>query len=126
VYVLAVVNNNLPVPVPSFSIPPPVPPMALDTVIPPALVVPKLKFALAVIPPAMVKVFVPEVISVFILEAEATVIVPDNVAAANELLSNLIAPVLLTPVPLIVIASGIVKADDPLISIAAPVPTKVL
>jgi hypothetical protein len=95
--------------------------MALETVIPPALVVPKLKFALAVIPPAMVKVFVPDVISVFILEAEATVIVPDNVAAAAELLRSLIAPfALLYPKPLIVIGSGIASVDAALISKAAP------
>ena len=68
----------------------------------------------------MVKVFVPDVISVFILEAEATVIVPDNVAAAAELLSSLIAPVFATPVPFIEIGSGIVSVDVALISNAAP------
>ena len=124
-YVFAVVKSNLPVPVPSFSIPP-APLIALETVIPPLFVVPKLKLALAVIPPAMVKVFVPDVISVFILEAEATVIVPDKVAAAAELLMNLIAPVLLAPVPLIEIASGIVSVDAALISNAALFPIVVV
>ena len=61
--------------------------------------------------------------SVLILEAEATVIVPDNVAACAPL-TNRIAPPLLSPVPFIVIASGIVNAVElPLISKAAPVPT---
>ena len=60
-------------------------------------------------------------ISVFILEADATVIVPDNVAAANELLSSLIAPfALLNPKPFIVIGSGIVSVAAALISNAAP------
>ena len=47
--------------------------------------------------------------------------VPDNVAAAAEVLRNLIAPVLLTPVPFIVIGSGIVNVVAALTSIAVPV-----
>ena len=62
-----------------------------------------------------------DVISVLILEADATVIVPDKVAAADELLSNLIAPfTLLYPKPFIVIGSGIVSVVAALISNAAP------
>jgi hypothetical protein len=66
-----------------------------------------------------VKVFVPVVTFVFILDGEDTVIVPVNVAAAAPL-TNLIAPPLLKPVPLSVIVSGILNAVDPLISSAAP------
>ena len=69
-----------------------------------------------------VKVNVPELISVFILEAAPVVIVPDKVAAEAPV-TNLIAPVLLIPVPLIVMDSGIAVA--PLISIAALDPTNV-
>ena len=64
----------------------------------------------------------PEAISVLILDAAATVIVPDNVAADAPVI-NLIAPVLLIPVPFIVIASGIAVA--PLISNAALAPIEV-
>ena len=60
-----------------------------------------------------------------ILDSLAVVMVPDNVAAEVEVLRNLIAPVLLTPVPLIVIGSGIVSAEAALISIAVPVATLV-
>ena len=83
---------------------------------------PKVNPAVFVIAPVIVNVFVPEAISVFILEAAATFIVPDKVAAAAPVI-NLIAPVLLIPVPLMVMASGIEVA--PLISIAALAPTVV-
>ena len=75
--------------------------------------------------PLIVKVLVPVAISVLILDEVATVIVPLIVAACAPL-TNLIAPVLLSPVPLIVIVSGIDNAAEvPLISKAAPVPTVV-
>ena len=77
---------------------------------------PNVNPALFAIAPLIVNVFVPEAMSVLILDAAATVIVPDNVAADAPVI-NLIAPVLLIPVPLIVMASGIAVA--PLISNAA-------
>ena len=74
----------------------------------------------------MVKVFVPDVISVLILEAVGTVSAPDKVAA-DEVLNNLIAPLTpLYPKPFIVITSGIVSAVAALISMAAPDPTVVV
>ena len=85
---------------------------------------PNVNPAVLVIPPLIVKVFVPEAMSVLILDAAATVIVPDKVAAEAPVI-NLIAPVLLIPVPLTVMASGIVNVDAPLISIAALAPTNV-
>ena len=92
-----------------------------DTTILPELVVPKLIGKVFVIPPVIVKVLVPALTSVLILDSLALVIVPDNVAALVEVLRNLIAPVLDTPVPLIVIGSGIVIAVAALTSIAVPV-----
>ena len=91
-----------------------------DTAIFPVLVVPKVIPAVFVIPPVIVKVLVPELTSVLILVALAAVIVPDNVGVEVDVLSNLMAPVLLTPVPFNVIASGIVIAVVALISIAVP------
>ena len=67
----------------------------------------------------IVKVLVPELTSVLILEAVATVIVPVNVAAFAPL-TSLIAPASFIPVPFIVIASGIDIADPPLISMTVP------
>ena len=100
--------------------------MTLDTVIPPtlALGIPKVIPPVLVMPPLIVNVFVPEAMSVFILDAVATVMVPDKVAAV-EPLTNLIAPVVapFKPVPLMVMASGMVNADPvPLISKAARFP----
>ena len=68
---------------------------------------------------------VPDAASVLILDSLAVVIVPDNVATLLEVLRNLIAPELLTPVPLIVMGSVIVSAEVALISIAVPVATLV-
>ena len=66
---------------------------------------------------------VPVAISVLILDAEATVIVPDKVAAFAPLTNLMAPPVPDIPNPFIVIASGIVNAVLPLISKAAPDPT---
>ena len=67
---------------------------------------------------------VPVAISVLILEAVATVMVPDKVAACAPLTNLMAPPVPDIPNPLIVIASGIVNAAEvPLISKAAPDPT---
>ena len=52
-----------------------------DTTILPELVVPKLIGKVFVIPPVIVKVLVPALTSVLILDSLALVIVPDNVAA---------------------------------------------
>ena len=104
----------------------PEPLIALEIEIPPALAVPNVKPPVFVIAPVLiVNVFVPTVTSVFIVEAVCAVIPPVNVVAGAPAIS-LIAPVLLGPLPFNVNTSGIVKADAPLISIAAPVPTKVL
>ena len=88
-----------------------------DTVILPVLVVPKVIGKVFVIPPVIVKVLVPALTSVLILEAVAVVIVPDIVAALAPVI-NRIAPVPPTPVPFNVMASEILAA--PLISIAVP------
>ena len=101
-------NNNLPAP--SFVI------VLLAVLLPEIIPViekspipPNVNPAVFVIPPLIVNVFVPEVMSVLILDAAATVIVPDKVAAP-EVLKILMAPALLAPKPLMEMASGIVMA----------------
>ena len=95
-----------------------------DTAILPVLVVPKVNPGSFEMPPVIVNVLVPPVISVLILEAEATVMVPDRVAACAPLTNLMAPPVPDIPNPFIVIASGIVNAAEvPLISKAAPDPT---
>ena len=59
---------------------------------------PNVKPFVFVIPPLIVKVLVPDVISVFILVAVCAVINPDKVAA-GFVLNTLTAPRLLTPTP---------------------------
>ena len=86
----------------------------------PVLAIPNVKPLVLVIPPVLiVNAFVAA--SLFILDAEATVISPDIVAALEPLII-LIAPFCVpdseNPNPFILIASGIVMA--PLISKAAP------
>ena len=79
-----------------------------------------------VIPPVLiVNVLVPTVTSVLIVVAVCAVMAPVKVVAAAPLIS-LMAPVLLGPFPFNENTSGMVNGVDPLISIAAPVPTKVL
>ena len=102
----------------------------LDPVIIPVIekspIPPNVNPAVFVMPPLMVKVFVPEAMSVLILDAAATVIVPDKVAACAPLTNRMAPPVPDIPNPFIVIASGIVNAAEvPLISIAALAPTNV-
>ena len=86
--------------------------MAPDTVIAPALVIPNVNPPVLVIALLIVNVLVPAVTSVFILDAEATVIAPVKVAA-EEAPTNFIAPPLLNPVPLMVNVSGILNALVP-------------
>ena len=116
-YVFEPPNINIPVPDPSLVIPP-TPLIALVTEIFPVLDVPNVSPPVFVIAPVpIVKALVAA--SLFILDAVATVIAPDKVAAPEPLI-NLITPgVAAIPVPLIVIASPILIA--PLISNAAPV-----
>ena len=126
---MAELKINLPFPDPSFIIILLLasdPLMGPDTVIPPLLLIPNVNPAVLVIPFVLiVNVLVPVVASVLILDAEATVIVPVNVAAF-EVLTNLMAPSLLIPIPLMVIGSGILSAaDTPLSCNAAPATTVV-
>ena len=100
----------------------PAPLTILDTTILPEVDIPKLNPPVFVTPPVpIVNAFVAA--SLFILDAVATVINPDKVAAPDPLIILIAPGVAANPVPLIVIASAIVMA--PLISSAAPVSTVV-
>ena len=120
---MAELKINLPAPDPSLIkllVEALAPLMALVTLIDPALVTPKVNPGVLVMPIVLiVKVFVPVVASVLILEAVCTVKPPVKVAAA-DVPTNLMAPPLLIPVPLILKGSAMVKAVAPLISRAAP------
>ena len=87
--------------------------MALVILIDPALVTPKVNPGVLLMPVVLiVKVLVPVVASVLILEAVCAVKPPVKVAAADVPI-NLMAPPLLTPVPLILKGSAMVKAVAP-------------
>ena len=116
--------NNLPAPslvIVLLAVLPEIIPVIEKSPIPP-----NVNPAVFVIPPLIVRVFVPDVMSVLILDAAATVIVPHKVAACAPLTNLMAPPVPDIPNPFIVIASGMVNAAEvPLISIAAPDPTNV-
>ena len=105
-------SNNLPAPS-LTKLPEPLITLLIDT----SPILPNVKPFVFVIPPLMVNVLVPEVISVLILVAVCAVIKPDKVAA-GLVLNTLKAPRLLTPKPFKF--KGSVSAVTPFNSNVAP------